>query len=853
MQSKGNRCTLFTVFILILGMGMNSFAQTTETAELQLVIEQLEKQYNVRFSYVPKQLSGIAVLIPSNELDLAQAIKSLEQQTSLTFKKIDDRYFSISENDPKAGSICGLLLNQWTGLPLEGAQIFVGENLYATISDANGRFFIPKKFSSEIIQFQFLGYESMEIKGMGSNPECETFLMQASIFDLNEVLIELFLVKGIQRNLDGSTSLNAENFGLLPDQNQSDVLQMTQVLPGIESSNETISTINMRGGSHDENLILWEGARMYQNGHFFGLVSPFNPYLTSKVEVYKNGTPAHYGESVSGVIDIKSNDQISKKINGGLGINFLDAQGFIDISLSENFGMQLSVRSSINGLFETPVYDNFTERIFQDTEITNAINSISNASLVTRQSFNFFDIGAKFLWDASEKDRIRLSLLTIDNGLDFNERLTLLDRSTNSNLAQRSAIGSLSWQRKWSPKYTTNLSIATSYYLLESLNRDIFTTQEIYQENEVLDLGIKLDFQWKIEDQLELKSGYHFTETGISNTQDVNLPRFRDLTKDVLRSHILHGSLIWTSTDENTQITAGARANYFEKFKKAILEPRLHLYQELGSNFGIELGGEFKSQTTTQRIDFQSDFLGVEKRRWVISNDADVPIKQSKQASVGLVYKKKDWFINAETFYKKVTGITSRSQGFQNQFQFINTTGSYEVRGLELIVNKWQNNFSGWISYRYNTNKYIFGDLTPTIFPSNIDIEHTGTLAGSYDLNNWKFALGFNWHSGKPYTKPITGDEIITEGDDVLINYSRPNEERLPDYLRLDVSTEYRLTISDQTDLKLNLSLLNILDKDNILNIRYALEEQGSGIITLKEIKERSLGFTPNLSAQLLF
>ena len=38
-----------------------------------------------------------------------------------------------------------------------------------------------------------------------------------------------------------------------------------------------------------------------------------------------------------------------------------------------------------------------------------------------------------------------------------------------------------------------------------------------------------------------------------------------------------------------------------------------------------------KSQTTTQIIDFQNDFLGVEKRRWVMANNDDIPVITSQQ------------------------------------------------------------------------------------------------------------------------------------------------------------------------------------------------------------------------------
>ena len=83
-----------------------------------------------------------------------------------------------------------------------------------------------------------------------------------------------------------------------------DILQKIQAIPGISSINESISNINIRGGSNDQNLLLWDGIKMYHSGHFFGLISAFNPYLTDKVTLTKNGTSSQYNDGVSGTITI---------------------------------------------------------------------------------------------------------------------------------------------------------------------------------------------------------------------------------------------------------------------------------------------------------------------------------------------------------------------------------------------------------------------------------------------------------------------------------------------------------------------------------------------------------------------
>jgi hypothetical protein len=58
-------------------------------------------------------------------------------------------------------------------------------------------------------------------------------------------------------------------------------------LYGVESTNESIANINVRGGTNDQNLMLWDNIKMYHSGHFFGLISAYNPNVTNKITVSK--------------------------------------------------------------------------------------------------------------------------------------------------------------------------------------------------------------------------------------------------------------------------------------------------------------------------------------------------------------------------------------------------------------------------------------------------------------------------------------------------------------------------------------------------------------------------------------
>ncbi|MCF6307738.1 MAG: TonB-dependent receptor [Flavobacteriaceae bacterium] len=851
MLRKTNKNLLLFLFFSVVTFPF--YGQTTaEKKPLALLLTATEEKFEVRFTYATKNIENIYLESPSEVFSLAETLDYFNKNTPLLFTKVDNRFITITlKNSPFER--CGIVTNSITGEPLEGATILTNNQNFAGITNNEGWFVIPPTIKANTVTISFIGFKKVQFPI--SELETETCLkvaMHPLIDKLDQVLLNYFTT-GIEKQYNGSTTITTKNFGLLPGQIDNDVLQIIQVIPGVESVDETATNINIRGGAHNENLILWDDIRMYQNGHFFGLISAFNPDLTQKVTIYKNGTPARFGEGVSGVIDMKSKNDLTENITGGAGFNLINANAFISVPITKKLGLQVSGRKSINHLFESLVYTSYANRIFQDTEITNVQNTGSSSTILSDEDFSFFDFSAKLLWNISEKDKIRINFLTMENELDFTETISETNTSKTSILEQKSNVGSLSWTRNWSDKLKTTAFAYGTSYKLNSTNKDILTTQIIQQENEVLETGIKLDASIKFSNKVAVQTGYHFSETGIANTQDVNLPRFRFYEKKVLQSHIVFGNFEYTPNDNKTVINAGIRANYFPKLSAFLAEPRLSVHQKIGNEFAVEVLGEFKNQTTTQRIDFQSDFLGVEKNRWVLANENDIPIIKSKQASIGFLYNQHNWFINLEGFYKYVDGITSANQGFQNQFQFVKTTGNYTVKGAEFTLNKKMNSFSAWLSYTYSKNDYQFEELVPSEFANNIDVRNSFTLASTYTHKKFKASLGFNWHSGKPYTTPVEGNEIIELNLEEFINYNLPNAQRLPDYFRANLSAEYRWKMSERIETKFNFAILNIFNKENILNTRYTIIKDSNGISQVNKIDEISLGITPNISIQLLF
>ncbi|MEX0998095.1 MAG: carboxypeptidase-like regulatory domain-containing protein [Flavobacteriaceae bacterium] len=855
-QIRGHSILYIVSLLLFLYGNQQIYAQNTQQP-LLTILQQIEELYDVKFSYANEVIENSRSTPPDFSQTLPEILDEVSKKTSLTFKYIDERYIAITASPDAFINLCATLINGETLFPLEGATIEVKGTNQATLSNSEGLFTLKNVQVGAQIEIRFLGFESLLVNATSiqESAPCLTLTMKPQISLLRDVVLESIFAKGINKTNDGALKLDVSSFGNLPGLTEPDVLQMIQALPGVNSVDETISNINIRGGTTDENLILWDGIRMYQNGHFFGMISGFNPYLTENVSFYKNGTPARFGESVSGLISMHSSEEFPEKTKAGFQINMINAGAFAKIPINEKLVIHTSGRRTFTDFFETPAFKQYFDKVFQDTEITNLQNN-QQGQLSSEDDFTFYDFSLKAIYAPTDKDQFKFNFLAIDNSLNFTKTFTTENAQTSetSELDQNSIAGGLSWKRNWNEAMDTEVLLYGTYYLIDASNLDIFSNQKFIQSNEVIESGAQFDFNWQIKDNYRLSTGYQFTETGISNKQEVNIPLVRTFVKEVLLKHAVFISNFLEIEPTQTNITAGLRLNYFQKFNATRIEPRLNIHQKLGNGFALEAAFEQKSQTVTQRIDFQSDFLGVEKRRWVLANNDDVPVVNSTQYSFNIQYQKLNWLLQAEAYSKKVNDITSANQGFQNQLQFLRITGNYETNGIEFIVNKKTKNWSTWLSYTYAKSDYTFENFEPESFPHNFDIRHQVSLATSYSFNHFKIASGINWYTGRPVSIPVSRDAIVIENGQPVIQFEDPNTARNDDYFRADVSVEYDFKLGSNTNAKINAALLNVTNRKNVLNTYFTIDGSSDAEnLQINQVEQVSLGLTPNMSLQILF
>lgn len=808
------------------------------------IIIEIEQQHKVSFNYTEDNITGLQLHPPKKSFSLDQKLQYLEKNTNLSFENIGNQFINIYKKDQEPSIICGYVFSE-DKKPIENANISLNNNIQLT-TDANG-YFEGKRSEKNILWISHIGFITKRIFVSDSDTKkCLKILLDRDVTELEEIKTNAVLASGISKNKNGSFEIKPKKFGILPGLIEADALQTMQQISGVNSIDESMSSINVRGGTHDQNLFLWNGIRMFQTGHFFGLISVFNPNLAHTIAIYKNGSSAFYGESVSSVVAISSTPETPETNTFSAGINMINADIYAKYNLSKKSYIEIAARKSITDFIETPTFKEYFNKIFQNTTISD-FSQNQNIKYQSDKEFDFYDATLKYAQKIGAKDQIILDVITINDNLKVLQSATTnaLNKSENNVLRQQNYGGNLSWKRDWNSRNTTKINSYNSSYQLLANQKSTVGNQIVIQENKVENNGLNLENNHTISTKFSFNNGYQFNEIGITNLEQVTNPDFYRKTKEVLRSHTLILEGIYNDTISRIYGKVGTRINYIEKFNKYILEPRFQLNYGISKSLNIGLLGEMKSQNSQQVIYLQKDYFGIEKRRWVVSDNATIPIQRSQQIALNLFYKKNNWILDIDNFYKKVTGITTSSQGFQNQLEFIRTTGDYEIFGTEILIQKKMHHFLTWISYTYNSNNYDFSNYKHPIFPNNFELMHTFLWAGVYERNNFKIALGTKWTSGRPKTSPASAQ---IDPSNPVIAYNNPNNTNVNIFSQVNLSSTYKWETANGVQYKLGISILNLLNRKNEINEYYRISSLSNAI---EEVATFSLRRTPNVSFRI--
>src|SRR5690606_10970274 len=133
-----------------------------------------------------------------------------------------------------------------------------------------------------------------------------------------------------RRAAEGRQDVSMEFLEALPAFNgDPDIIKSITFLPGVTAGKDGYSHIFVRGGDQDENLILLDGAPLYNVNHFGGFVSMFHSDVIRSVDFYKGYWPSRFGSRLSSVMDIQSKSGNYKEHKFSVDLSPISAKGYL--------------------------------------------------------------------------------------------------------------------------------------------------------------------------------------------------------------------------------------------------------------------------------------------------------------------------------------------------------------------------------------------------------------------------------------------------------------------------------------------------------------------------------------------
>jgi len=853
---------------------------------LSLVLKDVQDKNSIEFSFATKEVEGKFITLKEGSYSLQEIIQELSIQANLEFKKINNTQYVIIAK-VITGKYCGYVLDAESQHPINGAIITLhsGEDI---LTDTYG-FYECNAAEVEVIIKAF-GYKEQSVN---LSSDCPKVLLQVQT--LGEVVISSYITSGIDRNKDGSIGVDTDRLGILPGLVSPDIAQSIQLIPGITSLDESATGIQIRGGSPDQNLILYDNIKLYNTGYFYGMFSLFNPFSTQKATIFKSGTSASYGDRISGIIDISSGEDIPEKTQGGFEVDGISVNGYVKTPLSNKVSVYAFARRSYSDVLKTPTYNSYEDKIFTNFGVVKDIND--NVLVLetdddftpetSNNDFSFTDLSTKLIYKPNTKNTIGISGLYTRNRLDFD--FTGGDELVVDSLQTQNKGLSFEWKHvaneKQQEKFTAYYSEYNSFYqnneIKDETGDGIRDLAEInIRKNDVVDVGLNFTSITQIKDSQKLALGYQLSYTDLDILLSKENPVDAELEQSIQDNSNLKNAAFGEYTfnfKNKSLVSGGVRLVHYNALDKFLIEPRINFEYQINKQLRFKTAIERRNQPISQLVEFNHTELRLENELWRLSDKDQFPLLSSNQISGGLLYHYNKLSIDLDAYYKELEGLTTFTNGFSNPLEDLEQ-GKSTIKGVDVLLKYKLSNYKVWAGYTFNDIIFKFPNLQDTAesFPGNNDITHHFRISNTLQLKNWQFSLGWQYRTGKPIT-PVNSYVINIDADGEpagVVNFGSINSGRLPDFHRLDASIIHDLKVKTKAkELKgqLGVSFLNIYNRVKPLDLIYKaerkpLDDGGIAIpgtagatpeeleVILEQVIQRfSLGFTPNVVLRLFF
>lgn len=817
---------------------------------LEEAFERIEKQSDILFSYNPRKIPAKQkVSVDVTNKPVKEVLDGLLLPLKLTYF-ISGHHVVVKQSNnmaaeaeeqfatPATYTISGFLSDSTNGEMLIGAAVYDKESQKGAITNAYGFYSLTLAAGNYTITYSLIGYRQLNLavkldKDIRLNlqlPEISIVMDEVIISGNNEIPV-IDSKAGGEVHLSTATLKRMAGFA-----GNVDVIKSLQSVPGISGFGDGSSFYYVRGGDKDQNLMLIDEAPIFNPAHLFGFFSALAPDAIKDVRAFKGDLPAAYGGRLSSVIDIRARDGNMNNLgfSGNLGIftSDLTVEGPL---IKEKSSFILSARrSNLNWLTK-----------FDDSENR-------------RLSVDFYDLNAKLNIRLNHKNRLFLTGFT---GKDDFSRLTNASVNTYG-LSWDNATATLRWNHLFNNRLfinTTALSSRYNYYLFMSRELDDYWTSSISTKT------LKSDLTWFIRPGNTFRSGIelsryhsnpgnvHFSDNAtqqdapeISPYNSLGISYYASSDRMMGDRFTLRAGLrlsswrnlgpatvyFFDATYKPIDTVKVADNKYYSPFFNA--EPRISIAYRLSKKSTLSAGYSATVQYLNMLSNSTSPFTSLEV--WASAGKNILPQKAdhftfgyqtggrkihfSLEAYYKLLYHQIDYEDHANMLYNPL---------IEGELRF----GDTKAYGLELLLRKGEGRLSGWIGYSWSRVLRTIQDINNgNEFPASYD--HPNSLFANLVLNTGKrvdISASWIYMTGSPFT---SAEGFMQYNGYTVPIYGSKNNDRFPDYHRLDLSVTFRLNKPDNRfKHNLVLSIYNAYGRSNPFSVSFnkIMDDNGNFVV----------------------
>ena len=830
---------------------------------LSYFISRAEAECDIRFFYKENWINSIAIPQPTRGKSIKWTIDHAIAGYGLTYivvqgenvifipegfavdqKKLEKGMLGyirvignlMEKGKYKLNKVEGLVVDGKTMEPIVGAVVQDKKSQTATTTNIDGHYEIMLPVGQTELEFSFIGLETETVKVDVLSPgKLDVELMESSI-ELEGVTVTSSGGKSrVNRTQLGIESLDMRTINKLPVlMGEADIVKSMTLLPGVQTSGEMSSGINVRGGNIDQNLILLNEAPIYNTSHLFGLFSTFIPNAVSDVDLYKSTQPANYGGRISAVMEVGLKDADTAKFRGHAGIGVLNSQLFVETPINKNCSFYAGGRTTYSNWILHKMRNvnirhskaNFYDLIAKVDFRLGRKHKFDVFGYYSNDFFNYnrmseFEytqriIGLNYRWLISPQAQFKVSGSNTDykaNTSDLSQET--LSSTVETGINHTRTKGELIYE---ATNHKMNFGIEANYLKINPGKMSAYdTTSMVVPKENPEEKGLEL--ACFVADNISITDNL----SAIVGLRGVWFSKMGSCTEYQYSPYLPRST---TSIEDST--TYG-RGEFVKPYKG--LEPRIGLRFKLNSTSSIKAGYSYTHQyqelISNSTSAMPSDY-------WKMADNNIKPLS-SHQVSAGYFSTLLDEILDfsAEVYYKTIknqldykNGITTTMNPNIEQDVIAGKVRSY---GIELMLKKNFGKLSGWISYTLSKTEIKSNDSriaeelinNGEYYAASTHHLHDLSVTANYQVTRrWNAAANFVLTSGRPVTFP---EYKFPLGGMDFVYYSKRNQYRLPAYHRLDLSVTYEGNLNQKRKVhpSLTFAVYNAYGHKNIYSVFY--------------------------------